>query len=102
MPVVAAGVLLAQAADRDATAPSSIAVLSYVATVWAAAGPTIVAALSLAWVSRQLGASPGGATFAALAFGLATPAWVYATMLWGTRVGRRLSDACLRRGGRLA
>jgi hypothetical protein len=91
VPVVALGRMLAEAANRDATTPSSIAVLSYGATVWAAAGPTIVAALSLAWVSRQLGATPGGATFAALAFGLATPAWVYATMLWG----HALAAGCL-------
>ena len=91
VPVVAAGALLAAAAGLDPTAPSSIAVLSYVSTVWAAAVPTMVAALCLAWVSRRLGSSPGGAAFAALAFGLATPAWVYATMLWG----HALTAGCL-------
>jgi hypothetical protein len=39
----------------------------------------------------RLGASASGATFVAVAFGLAGPAWVYATILWG----HALAAGCL-------
>ena len=57
--------------------------LSYAVTLWAASMPTVMAALLLLWAARRLGASESGAVFAALVFGLASPAWAYATLLFG-------------------
>ncbi|MCE7874286.1 hypothetical protein DYH09_28480, partial [bacterium CPR1] len=56
---------------------------SYVATLVAASLPTAAAAVLLYQLLLQLGASRSSATLAALAFGLGTPAWSYATMLFG-------------------
>src|SRR5436305_745050 len=91
LPVVALGTAVARAAGFDPGAVPAVSVVSYLATVWAAGLPTVVAALCLAWSAQRLGASAGGAVFAALAFGLATPAWAYATLLWG----HALAAACL-------
>lgn len=57
--------------------------LSYVATVATAALPAALAAVLLFLVAVRLGAGQGGAVFAAAVFGLATPAWAYATLLFG-------------------
>jgi hypothetical protein len=70
---------------------NSIALLAYLATVCAAGLPTVAAALCLLQTARRLGATPGGAAFAAVAYGLSTPAWVYATLLWGNA----LAAGCL-------
>jgi hypothetical protein len=91
LPPMAIGIGVVHALGRDPDAIPAVTVLSYLATVWAAALPTVLAALSLAWAAQRLGASAGGATFAALAFGLATPAWAYATLLWG----HALAAGCL-------
>lgn len=56
---------------------------SYLATLLTAGVPTVLAALALAWAAIRLGASRGAALFAALVYGLGTPAWAYATLLWG-------------------
>lgn len=56
---------------------------SYAATVATAALPTIASALLVGHLAVLLGAGQGAATFAALAFGLATPAWVWATLFFG-------------------
>ncbi len=79
VPVVATARLFLGAAD---TKPR-IALLSYVATVAVAAVPTALAALLVFWLATTLGASPGGGLFAAATFGLGTPAWCYATLLFG-------------------
>jgi hypothetical protein len=68
-----------------------VAAESYVATLWAAGVPTVVAALCLAIAARQLGATPMAAAFAALTYGLGSPAWAYATLLWGNA----LAAGCL-------
>jgi hypothetical protein len=94
VPLVAVGTLLARAVGADPNRDTSVAVLSYAATVWAAGIPTVVAAICIAWSARQLGASTTGAAFAALTFGLAGPAWVYATLFWG----HALTAGCLAAG----
>jgi hypothetical protein len=71
--------------------PTNLALLAYAATVWAAGLPTVIAALSLAWSARALGSSPSGSVIAALAFGIGSPAWVYATLMWG----HALAAGCL-------
>jgi hypothetical protein len=56
---------------------------SYVATVATSAVFTTIAALLVFGLSLRWGASTGGATFAALAYGLSTPAWAYAALFMG-------------------
>jgi hypothetical protein len=80
-PGLALAAVPAVAAARPFTA--DVAWLSWLATLWTAALPTALAALLLHGAARRLGASEGGATFAALAFALATPAWAYATLFFG-------------------
>ncbi|HKA91444.1 MAG TPA: hypothetical protein VKE22_27465 [Haliangiales bacterium] len=80
-PGLALAAVPAVAAARPFVA--DVAWLSWLATLWTAALPTALAAWLLAGAARRLGASEGGATFAALAFGLATPAWAYATLFFG-------------------
>jgi hypothetical protein len=56
---------------------------SYVATVSTAALLTIAAALGVYWLSLVWGASRRAAVLATLAYGLASPAWSYATLFIG-------------------
>ena len=70
---------------------SSVSLLAYLATLVAAALPTVGAAVCLAFVAARLDASPGGALFAGLVYGIGTPAWAYATLLWGNA----LAAGCL-------
>lgn len=91
VPAVAVARALFRAAGRDVYAPEAIADLSYVATVAAAALPTVFAALAVYGVVRRLGAGDGAATVAALTCGLATPLWAYATLLYG----HALAAGCL-------
>ena len=63
--------------------PPGIAWLSYVATVFTSALFTIAAALCVMWLALFLGYSRGAAIFAATAYGVATPAWAYATLFQG-------------------
>jgi hypothetical protein len=71
--------------------PTNLALLGYAATVWAAGLPTAIAAVALAWSARALGASPSGGLVSALAYGIGSPAWVYATLMWG----HALAAGCL-------
>jgi hypothetical protein len=65
--------------------------LSWLATFFVAGLPTAAAALLVHRLARRLGAGEGGALFAAAAWGLATPAWAYATLFFG----HALAAACL-------
>jgi 4-amino-4-deoxy-L-arabinose transferase-like glycosyltransferase len=58
--------------------------LGYVATLATSAVPTVLSALLLAACAEALGASATGALVALGAFALGSPAWAYATLLWGT------------------
>ncbi|MBV8718849.1 MAG: hypothetical protein JOZ65_27600 [Chloroflexi bacterium] len=91
VPVAAAWTALVRAAGADAQAPTSQALMAYLSTIWAAGLPTTVAAVALARSARVLGASATGAAVAALGYGLASPAWAYATELWGNA----LTAGCL-------
>jgi hypothetical protein len=66
-------------------------VMMYVATVLTSSLPAAVAGVALFWVLAELGASMAAATVSVLAFGLATPIWAYASLLWS----HPLSTACL-------
>jgi hypothetical protein len=80
-PGLALAAVPAVAAARPFTA--DVAWLSWLATLVTAALPTALAAFLLHRIARRLGATDGGATFAALVLGLATPAWAYATLFFG-------------------
>jgi 4-amino-4-deoxy-L-arabinose transferase-like glycosyltransferase len=60
-------------------------------TLFTAAIPTVVTALLVLWLAGRLGASPAAGTAAAIAFGLGTPAWAYATLYWA----HALATACV-------
>jgi hypothetical protein len=68
-----------------------IAWTSYVAAVSTSGLFTVVAALAVFWVAREWEYSRRAALFAATAYGLATPAWCYATLF----MGHALSAGCL-------
>ena len=83
----AAGLLLGVAPESDAGLTWS----SYVATLAASALFTVLAALCVLWLSLHWGASRAGALFAATAYGVATPAWCFATLF----MGHGMSAGCL-------
>jgi hypothetical protein len=74
---------LSFAAGVNPESDAGIAWTSYVATVATSGVFTVAAALSLMWLARFWGGSPGAAAFAATAYGLASPAWCYATLFMG-------------------
>jgi hypothetical protein len=74
----------------------AIVVYSYVATLAAAAAPSVLAAICVFWMARRFGADDGGATFAAVVCGLGTPLWAYATLFYGHALAAGcLAAACL-------
>jgi hypothetical protein len=91
VPVVAAARPFVRAAGIEPSSPKGVDALLYLATVVTLALPTAVAGACLFQVALTLGASVGGGAFAAIAFGLATPMWCYATLFWG----HALAAACL-------
>ena len=80
---VAAARAAARAFGVDPESFPGIAWTSYVATVVTSALFTTIAALAVFWLSRRWGASEPAAIFATTAYGLATPAWCYATLFMG-------------------
>jgi hypothetical protein len=83
-------VAVARGIDRlvgvDPEGYPGIAWTSYVAAVSTSGGLTIVAALAVFWMTRRWGMSRGAALFAATAYGVASPAWCYATLFMGHAV----------------
>jgi len=75
----------------DPESYGGIAFLSYLATVVTSGLFTALAAVLLYDACLALGASPGGALFAALTYGLASPMWPLATLF----LGHAISAACL-------
>jgi len=57
--------------------------VTQIATIATSGLLTALAALALYFIAIKLGVGLGGATFGALAFGLATPAWGWATSFFG-------------------
>ena len=74
-------ILIALGGDPESY--GGIAFLSYLATVVTSGLFTALAAVLLYDVCLALGASPGGALFAALTYGLASPMWPLATLFLG-------------------
>jgi hypothetical protein len=75
--------LVSRAAGVDPATFPGIAWTSYVAAVVTSGVFTVIAALCVFWLSLRWGASDGAALFAAAAYGLASPAWAYATLFMG-------------------
>jgi hypothetical protein len=82
--------IMALGAD-DPESYGGIAFLSFLSTVLTVGILTAAAAVSLYHVCVELGATPTGALFAALSFGLASPIWALATQF----IGHAFSAACL-------
>src|SRR3954471_1965336 len=82
LPVEAAR-LIADAAGVDPASFPGIAWTSYVAAVVTSGLFTVIAALCVFHLAVRWGASDAAALFAASAYGVATPAWAYATMFMG-------------------
>jgi hypothetical protein len=80
---VQAARLISRAAGIDPASFPGIAWTSYVASLVTSGLFTVVAALCVFMLSLRWGASTGAALFAAAAYGLATPAWAYATLFMG-------------------
>ena len=83
--LVPAGIARAMArrAGVDPASYAGIAWTSYLATIVTSAAFTVVAALAVMWLALRWGYSTGAAVFAATAYGVATPAWCYATLFMG-------------------
>ena len=75
----------------DPLAARSLVAMSYICTLFTAALPTALACACLFWIALRLGASANAAAFGALAMGLGTPMWAYATLFWP----HGLAGACL-------
>jgi len=83
IPIAEAGRLALLASGGDPESFAGLAILSYLATVLTVGLLTALAGVVLYDLSIELGASMGGALFAATAFGLATPMWTLATLFIG-------------------
>jgi hypothetical protein len=79
------------AAGLDPDSDAAIARTSYAATVAVSGVFTVVAALCVLWLSLGWGYSRAASLFAATAYGVATPAWCYATLF----MGHALCAGCL-------
>ncbi|HEX3646202.1 MAG TPA: hypothetical protein VHT95_11390 [Vicinamibacterales bacterium] len=80
---VQAARLISRAAGIDPASFPGIAWTSYVASLVTSGVFTVIAALCVFWLSLRWGASTGAALFAAAGYGIATPAWAYATLFMG-------------------
>jgi hypothetical protein len=80
---VQAARLLSRAVGVDPASFPGIAWTSYVAGVVTSGVFTAIAALCVFWLSLRWGATTGAALFAATAYGVASPAWAYATLFMG-------------------
>lgn len=88
---VAAARGVARLVGVDPEGDRGIAWTSYVAGVATSGAFTVLAALALFCLVRRWGGSRRAAVFAATAYGLATPAWAYATLF----IGHALTAGCL-------
>jgi hypothetical protein len=93
--VAAPVVALARAAMRlvheNTRSRPNLVRLSYIASLSAAAVPAALAVMCVWHLAWRMGASSRGATVIALAFGLGTPFWAWATVFYS----HTLSAACL-------
>ena len=90
-PVVALARAAMRLAHENTKSRLNLVRLSYVASVSAAALPAALAVMCVWHLACRMGASRRGATVVALAFGLGTPFWAWATVFYS----HTLSAACL-------
>ena len=83
VPIVAAARPIMTLGGDDPESYGGIAFLSFLSTVLTVGILTATAGVSLYRVCIDLGATPAGALFAALSFGLASPIWALATEFIG-------------------
>ena len=88
---VAAARVVSRIAGVDPEGFPGIAWTSYVAGVVTSGIFTVLAALMIWWLALRWGFSRGAALFGATAYGVATPAWCYATLF----MGHGLTAGCL-------
>src|SRR5271165_335984 len=79
------------AGRRNPLSARSLVALAYICTLFSAALPTALACVCLYWIALRLGTSTNAAAFGALAMGLGSPMWAYATLFWA----HALAGACL-------
>ncbi len=91
VPAVTAMRFVLRAFRQDVDASGKIMFFSYVATVAAASVPAAVAAVCVFLLSKRFGNRDGASGIAAIACGLGTPLWAYATLLYG----HALAAGCL-------
>lgn len=83
LPAVEAARIIASAVGVSPVGFPGIAWTSYVATVASSGVFTLIAALTIYGLALRWGYSAGAGVFAASAYGLAGPAWCYATLFLG-------------------
>ena len=76
---------------KDPSSARGLVLTSYVCNVFSVALPTALSCACLFLIAIRLGASTAAASFGAIAAGLGTPTWAYATLFWG----HPLTGACL-------
>jgi hypothetical protein len=91
VPAAAASRPVLRAVGVDPHSPRGLVATSYLASLFAVALPTALGCACLFLISLRLGSGEAAAGFAALAMGLATPIWPYATLFWA----HALVGACL-------
>jgi hypothetical protein len=91
VPSVAAVRPLLRWAGVDPLSPRGLVAESYVATLVAVSLPAALMAACMFVLALRLGSTAGGAAFAALSLGLATPIWAWATIFFA----HALVGACL-------
>lgn len=94
VPAVAAARVVFQLMGVAPESRDAVIWLSYVATVTAASIPGVAAGLFVFALARRAGARESRAAIVTLIFGLGTPYWAYATLMWG----HALAAACLAGG----
>lgn len=91
LPVAAVARLVSRAAGVDPLGFAGLAWISYQSALATAGLFTVGAALVVFVITRRWGFSRGAAIFAATAYGLASPAWCYATLF----VAHGVTAGCL-------
>jgi len=74
---------VARIMGNDPSSERTVKAGLYAAGVVTVALPAALALALLLLAALKMGASPGGAVFGAIALGLGSPLWCYATLFWG-------------------
>lgn len=91
VPAAVATRLMLQMAGKDPASARGLVLTAYICNLFSVALPTALSCACLFLIALRLGASTAAAGFGAVAAGLGTPTWAYATLFWG----HPLAGACL-------